>query len=168
VLALSILLPPVPDAVLVVASGLSFGLVPAILYTLLGGILGAGLNFWLARRLGRPWIRRRLGRERSTQVEALAARIGWPAVFLARLLPGFNFDLVSYAAGLTAMSVVAFQTATLAGMVIPVVVLVAAGNWAGERPEIATLAIAFSVGSMVILPAVAWRFCRICSAWVGH
>jgi uncharacterized membrane protein YdjX (TVP38/TMEM64 family) len=81
-------------------------------------------------------------------------------VFLARLLPGFNFDVVSYAAGLTAMPFGAFETATLAGMVIPVIVLAAAGDWGGESPAMATVAMAGSVASMAILPTVAWRFRR--------
>ncbi len=79
--------------------------------------------------------------------------VGWPAVFLTRLLPGFNFDLVSYAAG---------PTATLAGMVFPVLILVVAGDWAGERPEIVTLAAADSVGTMAVLLTIAWTL-----LWIG-
>jgi uncharacterized membrane protein YdjX (TVP38/TMEM64 family) len=157
-LAVSILVPPFPDVVLVIAAGVVFGFVPAIGYTLVGGLVGASGNFALARRVGRPRLQRWLGPDRFARVDALAARSSWVAVFLTRLLPGFNFDLVSYAAGTTQMSLLAFLTATLGGMFVPVVVLVLTGTAAGALPGLAPLAMAFSVGALVVVPAILWRF----------
>jgi uncharacterized membrane protein YdjX (TVP38/TMEM64 family) len=160
VLAVSILIPPFPDALLVVAAGLIFGFVPALGYTLIGGLLGATGNFALVRRMGRPRLRAWLGPVRFARVDALAARTSWLAVFLTRLLPGFNFDLVSYAAGLTSMSVAAFLTATLGGMFVPVVVLVTAGTEAAARPGLALLATAISGITLVLVPALLWWLYR--------
>ncbi len=143
---LSVLLPPVPDADLVVVGGLSFGLAPATLYALLGGVWArVSISGWRAD-LGAHGSGA-LGPRREA-----CRMVGWLAVFLTRLLPGFNFDLVSYAAG---------PTATLAGMVFPVLNLVVAGDWAGERPEIVTLAAADSVGTMAILLTIAWTLLLI-------
>jgi uncharacterized membrane protein YdjX (TVP38/TMEM64 family) len=160
VLAVSILLPPFPDVVMVIAAGLVFGFVPAIGYTLVGGLLGASGNFVLARRLGRPRLRAWLGPARYARVDALASRTAWLAVFLTRLLPGFNFDLVSYAAGVTRMSLGAFLTATLGGMFVPVAVLVTAGTHVAARPGLALLATAISVGSLFAVPALLWWLYR--------
>jgi uncharacterized membrane protein YdjX (TVP38/TMEM64 family) len=161
VLAVSILLPPFPDVVMVIAAGLVFGFIPAVGYTLVGGLLGASGNFALARLLGRPRLRPWLGPDRYARVDALASRAGWVAVFLTRLLPGFNFDLVSYAAGVTPMSVGAFLTATLGGMVVPVIVLVTAGTQVAARPGLALLATAISVGTLFAVPALlCWLFRR--------
>jgi uncharacterized membrane protein YdjX (TVP38/TMEM64 family) len=160
VLAISILLPPFPDVVMVIAAGLVFGFVPAIAYTLVGGLLGASGNFALARRLGRPRLRAWLGPDRYARVDTLASRTGWVAVFLTRLLPGFNFDLVSYAAGVTPMSLRAFLTATLGGMFVPVVVLVTAGTQVAARPGLALLATAISVGTLFAVPALLWWLYR--------
>lgn len=160
VLAVSILLPPFPDVVMVIAAGLIFGFVPAIGYTLVGGLLGASGNFALARHLGRSRLRAWLGPDRSARVDALTARTGWLAVFLTRLLPGFNFDVVSYAAGVTPMSLPAFLTATLGGMFIPVVVLVTAGTEVAARPGVAVLVTAISVGTLFAVPALLWWLSR--------
>jgi uncharacterized membrane protein YdjX (TVP38/TMEM64 family) len=157
-LAMSILIPPFPDVVMVIAAGLVFGFVPAIGYTLVGGLLGASGNFALARRVGRPRLQRWLGPVRFARVDALAARSSWVVVFLTRLLPGFNFDLVSYAAGITRMSLLAFLTATLGGMFVPVVVLVLTGTAAGALPGLAPVATAISVGALVVVPTILWRF----------
>src|SRR5262249_35769267 len=160
VLAISILLPPFPDVVMVIAAGLVFGFVPATAYTLVGGLLGASGNFALARRLGRPRLRAWLGPDRYARVDTLASRTGWVTVFLTRLLPGFNFDLVSYAAGVTPMSLRAFLAATLGGMIFPVVVLVTAGTQVAARPGLALLATAISIGTLFAVPALLWWLYR--------
>jgi uncharacterized membrane protein YdjX (TVP38/TMEM64 family) len=122
--------------------------------------LGASGNFALARHLGRSRLQAWLGPDRYTRVDALASRAGWLAVFLTRLLPGFNFDLVSYAAGVTPMSLGAFLTATLGGMFVPVVVLVTAGTQLNAMPGLGLIATAFSIGALFAMPTLLWWLFR--------
>ena len=71
-----------------------------------------------------------------------------------RLIPLFNFDWVSYAAGLSRMPIVSFMTATLLGMVIPVIAIVAVGDSLNASPTRA----AIIFGGLVLLALVplAW------------
>src|SRR5437762_3377948 len=66
-LALSIVLAFVPNVVMVMMSGAVFGFGPGLAYTMIGGLVGAAINFELAHRLGRPRLRRWLGRGRLAQ-----------------------------------------------------------------------------------------------------
>lgn len=134
VMVLAIVFTPVPSVPLDIAAGLAFGLFWGTVWTLVGAEIGALIAFWLARRLGRGWLARRLGAERIAKVDALTERMGWRAVFLMRLLPAFNFDWVSYAAGLTSMSARKFAVATFFGMLPPVVAIVAVGDLLVSRP----------------------------------
>lgn len=133
-MVLAIVLTPIPSVPLDIAAGLAFGLFWGTVWTLVGAELGALIAFWLARRLGRGWLARRLGQERIEKIDALTERMGGRAVFLMRLLPAFNFDWVSYAAGLTSMSVRTFAVATFLGMLPTVVAIVAVGDLLVSRP----------------------------------
>lgn len=130
----AIVLTPIPSVPLDITAGLAFGLFWGTVWTLVGAEIGALSAFWLARRLGRRWLTRRLGPERVEKVDQLAEQMGGQAVFLMRLLPAFNFDWVSYAAGLTSMLVRTFAAATFLGMLPPVVAIVAVGDLLVSRP----------------------------------
>ncbi len=83
-------------------------------------------------------------------MDQLAEQMGGRAVFLMRLLPAFNFDWVSYAAGLTSMSVRTFAAATFLGMLPPVVAIVAVGDLLVSRPAWSALIF----GALFVLWAV--------------
>lgn len=138
-MVLAIVLTPLPSVPLDIAAGLAFGLFWGTVYTLVGAELGALLAFGLARRWARGWVVRRLGERRAATVDALTHRGGGRAVFLMRLLPAFNFDWVSYAAGLTALPLRTFAVATFLGMIPPVIAIVAVGATLVEDPARARL-----------------------------
>ncbi len=138
-MVLAIVFTPIPSVPLDVAAGLAFGLFWGTVWTLVGAEIGALIAFWLARRLGRGWLARRLGAERIAKVDALTERMGGRAVFLMRLLPAFNFDWVSYAAGLTSISARTFAVATFFGMLPPVVAIVAVGDLLLTDPALSAL-----------------------------
>jgi uncharacterized membrane protein YdjX (TVP38/TMEM64 family) len=99
---------PLPSWPVTVAAGALYGAWPGTLYSLIGGTLGAAINFVLARRLGQPLVRRTLG-ERWVE---RAAKLG-PLHFLVlslfgRLIPIASFDAVAYVAGISRMGLLAF------------------------------------------------------------
>lgn len=86
-------------------------------------------------------------------------------VFLSRLLPIFSFDLVSYGAGLTNMSLRAFAVATLFGMILPTLALTSLGGHLalGEWPLI--LSGAVLAAFLFLLPELIVRYSS--SRWVA-
>ncbi len=138
-LTAAVVISPLPSVPLDIAAGLAFGLAWGTVYTLVGAELGAIIAFALARRLGRPWVSRRLPAATLARIDRFIEQRGVAAILLMRLLPVFNFDWVSYAAGLTAIAFPAFAIATLIGMIPPVVAIVAVGATLPDRPAVAGL-----------------------------
>ncbi len=146
----AIVVSPVPSVPLDIAAGLAFGFVWGTIYVLIGAELGAIIAFSIARKLGRPRLARRLPEAAMTRIDALTVRSGVRALLLMRLLPVFNFDWVSYAAGLTSISVRAFALATLVGMIPPVVAIVAVGATLPGNPRLAGTILAILVLAVLI------------------
>ena len=113
---LAVVWSPIPSAPVALAAGAAYGHTWGALYVLLGAELGAMIAFALARWLGQDVIKRWFGKRLSP---------GWTGsqnilmllVFITRLLPFVSFDIMSYAAGLTALTGWRFAVATLAGIV---------------------------------------------------
>lgn len=126
VMALAVLIGPIPTFPVTIASGLSFGPVGGVCYSVLGALLGAIMAFYIARFVGREWMARFM-RGHISFCGACSDRLLFGVVLTARLLPVVSFALVSYAAGLTAMRLPAYALATLIGMLPATIVYVLLG-----------------------------------------
>jgi uncharacterized membrane protein YdjX (TVP38/TMEM64 family) len=155
-MTLAVVVSPIPSVPLDIAAGLAFGLFWGTVYTLIGAELGAIIAFGLARRLGRGWLVRRLPEVAMARIDGLATRQGVRAILLMRLLPVFNFDWVSYAAGLTAIPFPAFALATLLGMIPPVVAIVAVGAALPTQPVLAGAIFGLLILAVVVPLVAPW------------
>lgn len=97
------------------AAGAAYGHDWGALYILLGAELGALAACGLARLLGRDTLQRWFG-DRLPAGWLGSQNVLMAVVFASRLVPFISFDVVSYAAGLTALSYWRFALATLAGI----------------------------------------------------
>jgi uncharacterized membrane protein YdjX (TVP38/TMEM64 family) len=125
----AIVLSPIPSAPIALAAGAAYGHTWGTVYVLIGAEAGALIAFAIARLF------------------ALMA-----IVFISRLLPFISFDVVSYAAGLTPLSLWRFVVATLAG-IIPASFLLA--HFGAEMVSADTRRIAISVlalGALTLIP----------------
>lgn len=133
VMVVQAMLLPIPGFVILFANGLVFGLVGGTVISLLGFGLSATICFAITRWLGRQrveWLAERL---RLTTVDRWLTKWGAPAVFALRLNPGFAFDGVSYAAGLTGMAYPKFVVAAVLGSLPQTIVFVYLGERANEH-----------------------------------
>lgn len=126
--AAGVIFSPIPSIPLGIAAGLAFGIWWGTAYSVLGSMIGALAAFALARRFGRPWVERYVPSDQLDKIDRVSERSGAWAIFFMRLLPAFNFDWVSYGAGLTSMAWTKFAVASFAGMLIPVFGVVAVGD----------------------------------------
>jgi len=112
----------------------------AILSGTFGSLLGAYVNYFAARHLGRPLLLK-YGRyvwiteEKFTRVENFFLRHGEISTFLGRLLPVVR-HLISLPAGLAGMGHFRFTLYTLLGAGIWVTVLTYIGYFIGEKREL--------------------------------
>ncbi len=118
-LAATVVFTPIPSLPLDIAGGLAFGLWGGSAAILLASLLGATVDFYIARALGRRFLVRRLKPQTMTMIDALGARLSGRVLFVLRIEPLFNFKWVSYAAGLTAMRYGVYALATLLGSALP-------------------------------------------------
>lgn len=105
----------VPKNLMSIAAGAVFGMIPAMLFVLAGATLGSVIAFIGARKIGRSSVERLAGRH----ISRLDTHIGekpFISILIARLIPVVPFTLLNYAAGLSAVSFIAYLGATILGM----------------------------------------------------
>ncbi len=103
---------PLPGETILIASGVlaqrgHLDVGDAIVFGILGAVVGDQIGYWLGREGGRPFVLRwghyvRITPERLARAEAFFARHGGKAVFLARFFAGFRV-LGALVAGISRM-----------------------------------------------------------------
>jgi uncharacterized membrane protein YdjX (TVP38/TMEM64 family) len=82
-----IVVAPVPGYPVQVLGGVLFGVVAGSLYTVAGMVAGGTLAAWLGRRLGRPWLEKRLGAATLAHWSAVAHIDSFWTWWLLLLIP---------------------------------------------------------------------------------
>ncbi|MDH5538675.1 MAG: VTT domain-containing protein [Rhizobacter sp.] len=160
-MVLAILISPIPSAPIALASGAAYGHGWGAVYVLLGAEAGALAAFALARFVGYETVHRWFGGRLSIGlIGSQNALMG--IVFVSRVLPFISFDIVSYAAGLTALSFWRFAVATLAGIAPASFLLAHFGNEMGSGESNRIVWSVLALGGLTLLPVVAklardWR-----------
>lgn len=136
---------PVPSELVMPPAGYlaykgEMNIVAAILCGTFGSLLGAYVNYFAARHLGRPLLLKYgryvwISEEKFTRVENFFLRHGEISTFLGRLLPVVR-HLISLPAGLAGMGHLRFSLYTLLGAGIWVTVLTFIGYFIGENQEL--------------------------------
>jgi len=103
---------PLPAFFITLSNANLFGWWQGCILSFVSSMLGAALCFYIARILGRDVVEKICTRGALKQIEDFFAKYGKKCILVARLLPFISFDVVSYAAGLTAMDFWGFFIAT--------------------------------------------------------
>lgn len=125
--AIAVVVSQVPGVPLVVAAGAAFGIGEGLLYSVAGNFVGGMLAYALGRSLGRGVMRVLAGRVVVFRHERGTRAVAW-LIFASRVLPLFPFDLISYAAGVSAVPLRAYVPATLFGLVPSTLLLTVLGG----------------------------------------
>jgi uncharacterized membrane protein YdjX (TVP38/TMEM64 family) len=152
---LAIVLNPLPSAPIALASGAVYGHTWGTLYIITGATIGAMIAFLIARFSGHRainklipehWSLGRLGSQNALMV----------MIFVSRLIPFLSFDLISYAAGVTSISLWRFFLATLFGL-IPASFLLA--HFGGEmaQADFQSMSLFILVAGLLTLPPVLYQ-----------
>jgi uncharacterized membrane protein YdjX (TVP38/TMEM64 family) len=127
----------IPASLLTIAGGAVFGLLPGMVYALVGATLGSTGAFLIGRHVARRLVARRLAAmPRFVAIERAVSARGRRIVFLLRLSPVVPFNFLNYALGLTTISAWDFVIASL-GTVPGAFVYAYAGKVTGEALALA-------------------------------
>ncbi|MCY4187532.1 MAG: VTT domain-containing protein [Bryobacterales bacterium] len=95
----------IPGEITQFAAGYVFGAGWGFVYSIIGILCGSAFDFGFARAVGRPAVVRWIGASKLARIDkSLQSRKGHTAVFALFLLPGAPKDAMSYAAGLSSLS----------------------------------------------------------------
>ncbi len=162
-MTLAVVISPIPSLPIDVAAGAAYGPLWGSVYVIVGAEIGAIISFLISRLFGKhlvgPWISKDLVFcERCSDHHLMGL------VIMARLLPVFSFDIVSYGAGLTGMSLRAFALATFVGMIPPTVAFTYFGSAVVSVDWPVILLSLLLIMFLLLLPRLIMR--NRSSAWV--
>lgn len=115
-LMVSVVVSQIPGAGLAIAAGAVWGPLAAGIYTIMGGFLGALIAYSLGKAIGPSLLKALTGKSITFSKDRGERYLGG-LIFLMRLVPVFSFDLISYGAGITKLSLPIYASATLLGMI---------------------------------------------------
>lgn len=153
---LAVVVGPIPTLPVSAAAGLAFGLFPGALLSVIGAMAGAMMAFTLARLLGREALRARLPSNPLFGTHG-SQRLLLLTVLITRLVPIFSFALVSYAAGVTAITTLRFALGTLVGM-LPMTLVFAGLGQAFELHPLFSITAAIVI--LIVMTLLPWYLSR--------
>ncbi|PLW74821.1 TVP38/TMEM64 family protein [Cohaesibacter celericrescens] len=115
-MTVAVVFSPLPSAPIAIVAGAAYGHYAGTLIVVAGATVGAVIAFASSRWLAQSIVKRWLGRF-STKRMLGSQNMMMLTVFVTRMIPFLSFDAVSYAAGLTALSLPRFTIATLFGLI---------------------------------------------------
>jgi len=148
---LAVVVGPIPTLPISAASGLVYGVFAGTAIAVSGALAGSIIAFYLARVLGREAVRRKLG-DNPVFSATGSQRFLFMAVTLTRLIPLFSFALISYAAGVTAISFWRYALATTLGMLPMTFVFAGLGHSFELSPLLTVVAAVVILVVMSALP----------------
>ena len=107
---------PIPPLVLYFVGGVIFGPLLGGFLSLAGNLVGATIAFFLARKFARSYIEKKFPKKIQNRSKEFSKKYGFLSVFLLRVNPITNTDLISYIAGLSRIRYLYFAFATVLGL----------------------------------------------------
>ncbi len=160
-IAIAVVVSQIPGVPLTIAAGALWGPFPALIYSVLGGFAGAMIAYFLGRTLGRSIMKVLVGKVMVFNKERGEVFIGF-MIFISRILPLFPFDIISYAAGVSGLSVGLYATVTFLGMIPSTLLLTYLGSAFSISLPLALGISAAATVILVIVPIVIRRY-----NWLG-
>jgi uncharacterized membrane protein YdjX (TVP38/TMEM64 family) len=159
--ALAIVVSPIPGTPLTITAGAIWGPIPAGIYAAIGIFAGSMLAYCIGRTLGRSTVRALTGKSIHLSKHRGEVYLGW-LMFVSHLFPVLPFDLLSYGAGISRLSLPIYASATLLGTIPGTFLLTYAGSTLKLGVEGAIAILAALLLLLLVLP---WAVKR--HNWLG-
>jgi len=115
IMALQGLIVPLPSEIVLLATGMIWGIVLGGFMGVIGSVVAGLLCFYISKRGGRPLAEKFVGERAIALADDFIHKYGTSAILIARFLPFIAFDPISYASGLVDMDVKKYSLGTLVG-----------------------------------------------------
>ena len=112
----AIIISPLPSAPIALVSGVLYGHTLGTIYVVIGSTLGALSAFIISRKLGHNFFSKKFNSKITVKI-VNSQNLLMLFVFATRFAPFISFDVISYAAGLTNLTILRFFIATLLGII---------------------------------------------------
>lgn len=147
----------VPGEVVQIAGGYLFGIAEGALWSTLGITIGAGVNYWIGRWAGRPFIERFLSPRAVERFSRIAssprARLGF---FLFFVIPGIPKDVLCYVAGGAVMGFPGFLLISTVGRLPGIVGSAVIGGTAADEQWLVSLGV-LGLATLLFLLGLIYR-----------
>jgi len=117
VMAIQGLLVPIPSEIVLLATGIIWGILGGGVMGIIGSMAAALLCFYISKKGGRPLVKKFVGDKAINLADNFIRKYGMGAIIVARFLPFIAFDPISYASGLVDMDVKKYSLGTLLGSI---------------------------------------------------
>ena len=144
---------PLPAFLITFANANLFGWWQGAILSWTSAMAGAIICFYIARILGRDAVEKLTSKSGLEQIDKFFDKHGRLSILIARLLPFISFDIVSYAAGLTSISLGSFLWATGLGQLPATIIYSYVGGMltGGAKKLVTALLLLFALSALIIL-----------------
>jgi uncharacterized membrane protein YdjX (TVP38/TMEM64 family) len=157
---IQIVVAPIPGYPVQVLGGILFGLIPGSIITVGGMTAGGTLAAWLGRRLGRPWLEKRMGADTLAEWSDLMHIDSFWTWWIILLIP--LGDIPYFLAGLSRIRLSTFALVILTSRG-PFTVLIV---WMGDRVvDLPLTWIALMMAGVVLMVIIGFSQSRRIEAW---
>ena len=98
----------------------------------LGSIVGASISFMIAKKGGRPIVKKLLGEDTIKFMDGWVDKWGEKGILIGRLIPFIPYDPISYLSGVTKMKFKNFTIYNFIGTIPRVIMFATLGNFAAQ------------------------------------
>ncbi len=117
IMALQGLLVPIPSEIVLLATGMIWGLFGGGIFGIIGSMAAALLCFYISKKGGRPIVEKLVGKSAISMADHFIHKYGMSAIIIARFFPFIAFDPISYASGLVDMDFKKYSIGSFIGSI---------------------------------------------------
>ncbi|MFX1314308.1 MAG: TVP38/TMEM64 family protein [Promethearchaeota archaeon] len=117
IMAFQGLIVPIPSEVVLLATGMIWGIFLGGFMGIVGSMAAGTLCFYISKKGGRPLAEKFVGEKAINIADTFIHKHGTKAIIIARFIPFIPFDVISYTSGLVDIDIKKYLIGTLIGSI---------------------------------------------------
>ncbi len=117
IMAFQGLLVPIPSEIVLLATGMIWGIYLGGFMGIIGSMAAGILCFYISKKGGRPLVEKFVGEKAINIADEFIQKHGATAIIITRFVPFIPFDIISYTSGLVEIDIKKYLIGTLIGSI---------------------------------------------------